>query len=64
MDAEGLKETANKLIHVGRPIELDEMKFFAQLKKLKEESREEVADIRPLVKEIVPTYHYKDLIKS
>lgn len=59
MDAEGLKETANKLIHVGRPIELDEMKFFAQLKKLKEESREEVADIRPLVKEIVPTYHYK-----
>lgn len=60
MDAEGLKETANKLIHVGRPIELDEMKFFAQLKKLKEESREEVADIRPLVKEIVPTYHYKD----
>ncbi|TCL59431.1 FlaA1/EpsC-like NDP-sugar epimerase [Kineothrix alysoides] len=60
MDEEGLKETANKLIHVGKPIELDEMKFFAQLKKLKEESREEVTDIRPLVKEIVPTYHYKD----
>ncbi|NLL78186.1 MAG: polysaccharide biosynthesis protein [Clostridiales bacterium] len=60
MDEEGMKETANKLIHVGKPIELDEMKFFAQLKKLKEESKQEIVDIRPLVKEIVPTYHYKD----
>lgn len=60
MDEEGLKETANKLIHVGKPIEIDEMKFFLQLKKLKEQSKEETIDIRPLVKEIVPTYHYKE----
>lgn len=59
MDEEGMKETANKLIHVGKPIEIDEMKFFAQLKKLKEESKNESGDIRPLIKEIVPTYHYK-----
>lgn len=59
MDEEGLKETANKLIHVGRPIEIDEMQFFMQLKKLKEESKNESGDIRPLIKEIVPTYNYK-----
>lgn len=60
MDEEGLKETANKLIHIGKPIEIDEMKFFAQLKKLKEESKNESKDIRPLIHEIVPTYHYKE----
>ena len=60
MEEEGLKETANKLIHVGKPIEIDEMNFFKQLKKLKEESRNESRDIRPLIREIVPTYHYTD----
>ncbi len=60
MDEEGLKETANKLIHVGKPIEIDEMHFFAQLKKLKEESKNESRDIRPLIREIVPTYHYDE----
>lgn len=59
MEEEGLKETANRLIHVGKPIELDEMNFFAQLKNLKEVSKTEKEDIRPLIKEIVPTYHYE-----
>lgn len=60
MDEEGMRETSNKLIYVGRPIDLDEMNFFAQLKRLKEESKNESGDIRPLIKEIVPTYNYKD----
>lgn len=60
MEEEGMKETANKLIHVGKPIELDEMNFFQQLKKLKEESKNESGDIRPLIREIVPTYNYKE----
>lgn len=60
MDEEGMKETANKLIYVGKPIEIDEMHFFAQLKNLKEESKNESKDIRPLIKDIVPTYHYKE----
>ena len=58
MDEEVMRETANKLIHVGKPIEIDEMKFFQQLKRLKEESKNESRDIRPLIREIVPTYHY------
>lgn len=59
MAEEGMKETANKLIHIGKPIELDEMKFFVQLKELKEASKNEDEDIRELIKEIVPTYHYQ-----
>jgi len=57
MDEEGLQDTANKMIHIGKPIVIDEMKFFTQLKNLKEESKNECADIRPLIKEIVPTYN-------
>ncbi len=60
MNEEGLQDTANKMIHIGKPIEIDEMKFFAQLKTLKEESRVENVDVRPLIQEIVPTYRYNN----
>lgn len=57
MDEEGLQDTANKLIHIGKPIELDESKFMQQLEALKEYVVTEPDDIREHVKEIVPTYH-------
>ncbi len=60
MAEEGMTETANKLIHIGKPIDIDESRFFIQLKTLKEESKNESNDIRPLIKEIVSTYHYRD----
>lgn len=60
MDEEGMKDTANRMIHIGKPIELDEHEFFAQLKELKDESQIESSDIRPLIQKIVPTYHYTD----
>ncbi len=60
MAEEGMKSTANKLIYIGKPIEIDEMKFFVQLKNLKEASKNESNDIRPMIKEIVPTYHYNE----
>lgn len=60
MDEEGMKETDNKLIHIGRPIELDEEEFFAILKELNDTSKLEDQDIRPIVKKLVPTYHYKE----
>ncbi|MFI3214450.1 MAG: nucleoside-diphosphate sugar epimerase/dehydratase, partial [Eubacteriales bacterium] len=56
MDEEGLQDTENKMIHIGKPIELDEEKFFLQLKNLKEESKDECPKIRELIKEMVPTY--------
>jgi FlaA1/EpsC-like NDP-sugar epimerase len=60
MDEEGMKETANKLIHIGKPIELDEQEFFNQLKELKDECQIESSDIKPLIRKIVPTYHYTE----
>ncbi len=60
MDEEGMQETANKLIYIGKPIDIDEMKFFMQLKNLQEASKSESADIRPMIREIVPTYHYQE----
>ena len=46
------------MIHIGKPIELDEHEFFTQLKELKDECTIESSDIRPLIKKIVPTYHH------
>lgn len=60
MEEEGMTETANKLIYIGKPIHIEEMEFFGQLKRLKEASKNESNDIRPMIKEIVPTYHYKE----
>jgi FlaA1/EpsC-like NDP-sugar epimerase len=59
MDEEGMRDTANRMIHIGRPIEVDEQEFFVQLKELKDECLIESSDIRPLIQNIVPTYHYE-----
>lgn len=59
MEEEGMQDTENKLIHIGKPIELDEAKFLRQLEELQEVSVLEPANIRKLVKEIVPTYVMK-----
>lgn len=56
MNEEGMTDTANKLIHIGKPIEIDEMTFFAQLKDLKTAANEEADRIKEIVREIVPTY--------
>lgn len=56
MSEEGLKETANKLIHIGRPIEMDYDEFSEQLKQLKLAAEDESDSIKELVSEIVPTY--------
>ncbi len=56
MKEEGLKETENKLIHIGQPIKLDEEKFLAQLDNLYKVVLTEPDDIRGLISEIVPTY--------
>ena len=56
MKEEGLQETPNKLIHIGKPIEMDEEVFFERLKDLKEDAYAEIEDIRSFIKELVPTY--------
>lgn len=56
MNEEGLTDTENKLIHIGKPIEFDESRFFVQLNELKKAVESECSDVRPLIQEIVPTY--------
>ena len=41
MDEEGMQDTDNQLIHIGKPIEMDEQKFMQQLAKLKEAANED-----------------------
>ena len=53
---EGLKKTANKMIYIGKPIEFDTVVFEKQLEKLISDAREESAEIRRDIKEIVGTY--------
>ncbi len=58
MKEEGMQETANKLIHIGKPIDFDEAEFFEQLEDLKSDSKIEAEneEIRGWVQKIVPTY--------
>ena len=56
---EGLQETSNKLIHIGKPIEFDEEKFREQLDTLKKMADQDSDSIRQMVQEIVPTYTIK-----
>ena len=57
MEEEGLQDTPNHMIHIGKPIELDEDSFFEDLKELKEEAYEEKNEIKEFVKKMVPTYN-------
>lgn len=57
MNEEGLKETANKMIFIGKPIEFDEEVFRSQLVELEREAMDENSDIRAAVEKIVTTYH-------
>ena len=56
MDEEGLEATANNLIHIGKPIDINEDDFFAGLEELSEIMYDDNADVRRVVKKIVKTY--------
>lgn len=60
MAEEGMKDTANKLIHIGRPIEMNEDEFFHQLKELKDACYQDDEHIKEKVAQMVPTYHLKN----
>lgn len=59
MDEEGMRDTPNKLIHIGHPIEMDDDRFTQQLKKLDRASRSETdaMKMKVIVAEVVKTYH-------
>ena len=56
MHEEELRDTPNKLIHIGRPLEFDEEEFCRQLAHLYEVANRDSEAIRQEVQKIVPTY--------
>lgn len=61
MDEEGMKETPNHLIKIGKPIELDETEFSEQLTKLNAIAHEKninFLELKRAIAEIVPTYKF------
>ena len=56
MDEEGLTDTENEMIHIGKPIALNEEVFFEQLRELREATRKDLPTIKTIVADIVPTY--------
>ena len=60
MDEEGLTDTENKLIHIGKPIDMDEELFAGQMEHLHQIMYDENVDIKAVVEEMVPTYHPTD----
>ena len=57
MEEEGLQSTDNQLIHIGRPIEMDDEQFVGQLEELRTACESDSGDIKEIVARIVPTYH-------
>lgn len=60
MDEEGLNETKNDRIFIGKPIEMDYVEFEEGLWELDEAVWQETGDIRSMVKKLVPGYHYME----
>ena len=59
MDEEGILKTANDRIFIGKPIQMDYSAFESLLSRLDNAAWAEIPDIRTLVKEAVPEYHYE-----
>lgn len=59
MAEEGMQKTANKLIHIAKPIELDVDKFFTDIQELYRLSYDNSEQIREAVANMVDTYHFK-----
>lgn len=59
MAEEGMQETPNKLIHIGKPIEMDDVTFKKKLRQLDEAAFQENDKIKEIVAQVVPTYHPK-----
>ncbi len=56
MDEEGLSQTENNLIHIGKPIEMDEDEFLKKLQKLYDSMYDDTVAMRELIHDVVPTY--------
>lgn len=56
MEEEGLQKTANDMISIGKPLDIDEENLFNKIKELYEQAYNETDKMKQLVHELVPTY--------
>lgn len=56
MNEEGLKETPNKLIHIGQPIQMDDAVVNGKIVELGKASWQESETIKAILASVVPTY--------
>ncbi|MBQ7067100.1 MAG: polysaccharide biosynthesis protein [Lachnospiraceae bacterium] len=59
MSEEGLGKTANDMIYIGKPIEMEHDTFLEELMKLKNMPDEQLPLVRHAIEKMVPTYVYK-----
>ncbi|WP_044914222.1 polysaccharide biosynthesis protein [Butyrivibrio sp. WCE2006] len=57
MDDEGKEKTANNMIYIGHPIEMNDSEFEEKLRILDEASKKDSAEVKSMVADIVGTYH-------
>ena len=60
MDEEGMGKTANEMIFIGKPLELDEDSLFEDLENLKTQAYQETDKMKQIVHKLVPTYKIDD----
>ncbi len=56
MEEEGMKETPNKLISIGKPLDINEAFLYEKLEELRHAAEEETDRMKELVAELVTTY--------
>ena len=56
MNEEGLQSTDNELIHIGKPIDVDEDVLFSKLDELRDICHGEKGGVYDVVHELVPTF--------
>lgn len=57
MDEEGLTDTENHLIFIGKPIEFDDNEFWKNINEMKTVMYDDTVDVKSMVKSIIGTYN-------
>lgn len=60
MVEEGMQDTQNHLIHIVKPLQVNEEKLFSMLNIIKNQMTDDTSDIRSMVKNLVPTYQFDE----
>ncbi len=60
LSEEDTTQTTNRRIHIGKPIEMNEDRFYEQLRELEKAAENETEEIEGIIQDMVPTFHRKN----